>query len=1046
MKEAKMTQQIFSNKTTKINPLIRFSLSILFVFLIAVVSAKAAGEVDLTFNPVPANEVGTSLAGGLALQPDGKIIVFGSVGANNPFVYRLNANGTVDASFNCSVCNTMSVGSAQVLPDGKILLGGGISTDYGGVIVSSALIVRLNPDGSRDNTFAYPFTQSSFTNSSYASVRTILPDGKILYVLSESFSGARGHTIRRLNPDGSLDDSFRPISTGFYRSFSTYFSKIHALPGGKILVSGGSSNVTGGSTYILRYNSDGTADSSFESPSFSDSSTNTPVINDFEVLPDASILVAGKFTSVNGVARVNLVKFQPAGNVDLSFSPQIVFNINESATGVKLLSNGQFLIRTTNRILRLNANGTVDSSFNSLSNLSNVGDWAIDAQNRIVLIGQFGENRRYARLNPDGSLDPTFNFDLVAPGSVRVIALQPDGKAIVYGNFTKMNGVPRNHLARVNADGTTDPTFNPGSGFNAPVNVIVVQPDGRILVGGEFTSYNGEPRSKLARLLPDGSLDNGFTANVSQEGTIYAIALQPDGKILVGGSFIGINDTSRNSLARLNSNGTVDITFNAGLGSGTAINSILPQTDGKVMIGGFFSGIGGFNRANLARLNADGSVDSAFNAGSIVEIKQIQSQSDGKYVVLTGNSAILRLNNNGTADNNFKTAVFTTSGTDPAPVNSILVAPDDTIIVGGNFLRVNDISRFRLVRLRPDGRLDSDFLPAGANRTVYSLVRQPDGKILVGGEFTIIGNVTRYGIARLTNTAFRNITPFDFDGDGRADFTVFRASNSYWYILNSSNNSFTATQFGTAGDLIAPADYDGDGRTDIAVFRPTGAGDPTKAYFYIQQSQTNSFRAEQFGKQGDIPVSGDWDGDGVADLAVYRDGSQTGGQSYFFYRPSSQPGTNFISIAWGAAGDKPVAGDYDGDGKMDAAVFRPSIARWYILRSFDNQFVQSQFGVQTDIPTPADFDGDGRINLAVYRPSTGTWYTSTDPATNYGAVRWGISTDVPVPADYDGDGRADVAVFRPENGNWYVLRSTSGFFGIQWGIKEDKPAPAAYVP
>lgn len=1036
-----MSQQISLNKTTKINPSVKF-LSILFVFLLAALSAKAAGEVDPTFNAVPSNEVGTSLSGGLALQPDGKILVFGSVGNNNRFFQRLNPDGSIDASFNCTVCDFGS--SYLVQPDGKILVGGSVTTNN--FFTSSSLVVRLNPDGTQDFTFVYPFVQpvvGSGANSG-ASVRAIQPDGKILIVVSTSIAGSSSQSIRRLNSDGSFDDSFTPINTGFSRANIDAFSEIIPLNNGKLLVGATFGTGLASSGFIARYNSDGTRDNSFESPAFTDSFENRSRVSDFELLPDGGVLVAGKFTSVNGVARINLVKLQPAGNVDLSFSPQIAFNINEYATGVKLLPNGQFLIRTTNRILRLNANGTVDNSFSSPSNLSNVGGWALDSQNRILLVGQFGENRRYARLNADGSLDQTFNFELIAPGSVKEIALQPDGKTIVFGDFTKMNGVSRNRLARLNADGTTDPTFNSGIGFDGPVNAIVVQPDGKILISGDFNFYNGTPRFRLVRLNADGSLDNGFTANVNSLGSVYTIALQADGKILVGGAFTGINDTQRNAVARLNSNGTVDTAFNAGLGTGAAIYSVFALPDGKVLIGGFFSGIGGFNRSNLARLNADGSVDSAFNAGSIPGVIQIQSQTDGRYVVLTNNT-IIRLNNNGETDNGFQPAAFATSGSAFTAVNSILVAPDNTIIVGGSFTSVNNIPRSRLVRLRPDGRLDSTFLPAGANREVIALVRQSDGKILVGGEFTVIGNVTRYGIARLTNTAFRNITPFDFDGDGRTDFTVFRPAGANWYIFNSSNNSFTATHFGVSSDVIAPADYDGDGRADIAVFRPTGAGDPNKAYFYIQQSQTNGFRAEQFGRQGDVPVSGDWDGDGVADLAVYRDGSFTGGQSYFFYRPSSQPGVDFHAITWGTTGDKPVVGDYDGDGKLDAAVFRPSIARWYIFRSSDNQFVQRQFGVSTDIPTPADFDGDGLTNFAVYRPSTGTWYTSTDPAMNYGEVRWGISTDIPVAADYDGDGRADIAVFRPESGNWYVLRSTAGFFGIQWGISTDKPAPAAYI-
>ncbi len=286
--------------------------------------------------------------------------------------------------------------------------------------------------------------------------------------------------------------------------------------------------------------------------------------------------------------------------------------------------------------------------------------------------------------------------------------------------------------------------------------------------------------------------------------------------------------------------------------------------------------------------------------------------------------------------------------------------------------------------------------------------------------------------------------PFDFDGDGRTDFGVFRPSNGTWY-LNRSTAGAIAVQFGLSSDRLAPADYDGDGKTDIAVWRGTVPGAGNSAYFYITNSADNTFRAAQFGATGDIPVSGDWDGDGKADLAVYRDGSLAGGQSYFYYRPSSQPSVSFVTIPLGVTGDKPLLGDFDGDGRLDPAVFRPSNAVWYILRSSVNQITQTTFGTSTDIPVPADYDGDGQTNIAVFRPSNGTWYTSINPQNNFGAVQFGANGDLPVPADYDGDGRADVAVFRPSNGAWYLNRSTQGFTGVSFGDVNDKPIPNAYV-
>ena len=305
--------------------------------------------------------------------------------------------------------------------------------------------------------------------------------------------------------------------------------------------------------------------------------------------------------------------------------------------------------------------------------------------------------------------------------------------------------------------------------------------------------------------------------------------------------------------------------------------------------------------------------------------------------------------------------------------------------------------------------------------------------------------MTRLGIARLNVSAFRFVTDFDFDGDSRADVAVFRPANGNWYILPSQSGSFYGFPFGQSGDLIAPADYDGDGRADVAVFRGAVPGAGNFAYFYILNSSDNSFRPVQFGATGDVPVSGDWDGDGIGDLAVYRDGSQTGGQSYFYYRPSSQPTINYQTLPLGVTGDKPLRGDFDGDGRLDAAVFRPSTSTWYILRTSINQVTQTTFGTAGDIPVPADYDGDGLTNIAVFRPSTGYWYTSTNPAINYGAILFGVNGDLPVPADYDGDGKADVAIFRPSNGAWYEQRSTQGFAGVTFGASGDKPIPNAFI-
>lgn len=296
------------------------------------------------------------------------------------------------------------------------------------------------------------------------------------------------------------------------------------------------------------------------------------------------------------------------------------------------------------------------------------------------------------------------------------------------------------------------------------------------------------------------------------------------------------------------------------------------------------------------------------------------------------------------------------------------------------------------------------------------------------------------GLVRLqfVNTAGNS----DFDGDGRADTAVYR--DGVWHLRKSTQGLYSA-QFGLPTDTPVPADYDGDGKTDLAVWR---AGD--FAYFYILQSGSNTVRIEQFGKTGDDPtIIGDYDGDGKAEPAVYRNASATQ-QSYFYYRGSlNNSGGVTTQIQWGTQNDKPAAGDYNGDGKMDFAVFRPSEGFWYILDNASRNSKVERFGLASDKLVQADYDGDAITDLAVFRPSTGIWYIrqSASPfiTNNIRYEHWGLATDTLVPADYDGDGKTDPAVYR--NGAWYFRQSSDGSanLGTNFGLPTDKPVQSVFV-
>jgi uncharacterized repeat protein (TIGR03803 family) len=261
--------------------------------------------------------------------------------------------------------------------------------------------------------------------------------------------------------------------------------------------------------------------------------------------------------------------------------------------------------------------------------------------------------------------------------------------------------------------------------------------------------------------------------------------------------------------------------------------------------------------------------------------------------------------------------------------------------------------------------------------------------------------------------------------------------NSVGYGPSSNPLTFTV-----ALPTTHDGDLDGDGKADITVYRPSNG------VWYVLGSGTNyaTYIGYQWGVSTDLPVPADYDGDGQADIAVYR--PATGSWYVLLSRTNF---TGWVSYQWGVSTDVPVPGDYDGDGKADIAIYRPAMGSWYVLLSTTNStsYVSYQWGASTDIPLPRDYDGDGRVDIAVYRPLTGDWYvllSSTNFAT-FISYQFGVSTDVPVPADYDGDGKTDIAVYRPINGGWYMLLSgtvPATVISYQFGISTDIPVPGDY--
>ncbi|ESU24531.1 hypothetical protein FEDK69T_09800 [Flavobacterium enshiense DK69] len=483
-----------------------------------------------------------------------------------------------------------------------------------------------------------------------------------------------------------------------------------------------------------------------------------------------------------------------AGNLDTSFNPNdLGFGQGDGANGsvkaVAVQPDGKILIggdftkyngTTQNHIARLNSDGTPDSSFNSgFGADSKINSIVVQSDGKILIGGDFSyyqgvERNRIARLNFDGSLDSTFNPGTGADSSVLSIAMQADGKILIVGSFTNYNGVTQNKIARLKTDGSLDSSFNIGTGADMVIFSIAVQQTGKILIGGTFSYYNGIQQMYFARLNVDGSLDNSFNSGTVVSGDVRSIALQSSGKILIGGNFLY-------NIARLNSDGGLDVSFDPGNGADQTVLSVTFQQDGKVLIGGYFSRYNGIPCNRIARLNTDGSLDTTFNSGTDanIEVNSIVVQPDNKILVGGGDythysairNFIVRLKANGATD------IFNPVTGANDTVYSIVMQPDNKILVGGTFTNYDNTKVRSIARLNADGSLDTTFNSGlGADNAIFCMALQPNGKILIGGGFTINGIKVK-GITRLNSDGSLDNTFNSGPGSGSEVYSIVLQSD-----------------------------------------------------------------------------------------------------------------------------------------------------------------------------------------------------------------------------------------------------------------------------
>lgn len=546
---------------------------------------------------------------------------------------------------------------------------------------------------------------------------------------------------------------------------------------------------------------------SFIGPSFIQSSILDSVTGDINYF---GISTAAFYVRSQSMANSNLSRF----SVDGSTGKVRLSGRTDSSTAEMYVNLSTNLLTTDRDINFPDASGTLAltsdiSASNGLTKVGNDITFGGTISQNVIVNGLFDlsfENKSFNVLNTSKSFNGG-GSGIGNDGILNYIHYVSDGKILVGGYFTTYNGVNcPDGLIRLNSDGSLDTTFNKmGSGFNAWVEPVKTLSDGKILVGGNFTTYNGVDCSDgLVRLNSDGSIDTTFNTGGSGfggSGIVYvsAIHVLSDGKIIVGGQFTTYNGvTCQKNLIQLNSNGTIDSSFNGGStigfnSYGLSANSINIQSDGKIIVGGNFTTYGGVNcNDKIVRLNSDGTLDATFNSGGSGygtgslgnhEVRSIAIQSDDKIVVIvqgdkyngvTASLFINRLNSDGTLDTTFNAGGY---GLEDS-ATSLVIQSDGKIIVVGYFYQYNNTNITPnnsndyggIIRLNTDGTIDNTFISYyGLDGLATICTIQSNGEILVGGNFeTWNGATCSFGIVRLDtfgNESLINVkTTFDDSG------------------------------------------------------------------------------------------------------------------------------------------------------------------------------------------------------------------------------------------------------------------------------------------
>ncbi|WP_264535481.1 calcium-binding protein [Flavobacterium sp. N1736] len=745
---------------------ILFSIVLILLFISAELSAQQ-GKVDTTFNTLDDGLFGDgfdNIVRTLSIESDQNLIVGGDYlnlnGIASPYFTRLNPEGVIDANFHTGTGFNGKVYTSHIQADGKIIVGGSF-TSYNGNTVGR--LIRLNPDGSYNA--AFNTSIGATTGIIYDVCEQV--DGKIIIVGSfTKYNGVTVNRIARILPNGALDTTF---NTGI--GSPSNITNVEVLPNGKIVLAGNFIKFNGVDSHkIIRLHPDGNIDTSFNiGTGFNDD------VNAMLVQSNGKILLGGKFTSYNEIPANRIIRINEDGTLDTAFLSGSGFS-GDAVQVIKTDLAGNIMVAGSftgfyngievNRICFLNSNGTIKTDLDFGSGPASASVLALekDTEGSWYIGGSFsafdGLNQgRLAKINPEGEYDTSYlSAGIGFDNSVLKVLPLANKKTMVFGSFKKFNNEPASRIVRLLEDGTYDDSFNPAnSGANNLIKSALLQTDGKIILGGNFTKYNETNCNRIIRILADGAVDASFNIGSGFNSQVYAMAIQADGKIIAAGNFTNYNGAANSQLriVRLFPDGTRDASFNIGRGADGIIETVLIQPDGKILVGGRFNSFNGNPIARLVRLNTDGSIDSGFNIGTGFDkyIYAIALQSDGKiiaggnFLVYNGTSQkrIVRLNTNGSLD----TAFDSGTGFNKGDVRSILVQPDDRILVGGTFSGTyKNFTSLRLIRLLKTGDYDTSF-DAPLNNKLFTIAFTADFKLMTGGDFNSVSGISKHRIARL---------------------------------------------------------------------------------------------------------------------------------------------------------------------------------------------------------------------------------------------------------------------------------------------------------